>query len=273
MQNLWESENVFKCHKHGFETIQREDVIYHPPVVDEFENETKVMTFTTSRKNRQTGVEEEFDVAFRLTVQNGILSLEINEKGEKWEAAKKSSIHKYKKNILQKVLKHMLGYDSIKQHKDRLEIILCALIGVYEDTKLIVERTLGQAAVDEIVGLLQQERMVLIFDVLTVIESDDLCNITTYTLDVYNKLFSTHSQILNEFLLTVWQQLIDAWIKHPTDEEFITAVDEYRDTYDDIEQYKALQEVYQNFEDAEWFSEYIEHEFSLFAYDLFDQVI
>ncbi len=72
-------------------------------MVEDYENETKVMTFTTSKKNRQTGQEEEFVASFRLTMQNGILSLEFNEKGEKWEAAKKSSLHKYKKDIIQKV--------------------------------------------------------------------------------------------------------------------------------------------------------------------------
>eukprot|EP01084_Bolivina_argentea_P229962 387981_1 len=240
IQALVESEGVFKCHKHGFESIQVDDFIFQPPVVEELENEQKVMTFTSSRSDRQTGEKEEFDVSFRMTAQNGILFLEINENGEKWQRANKSALHKYKKKIIQNVLKHLFGYDNIKQKKDKLEIILCALIGLDEDTRLIVERTLGGNAVDNVVALLQQERMVLILDVLTVIQGDDLCNINSYTVDVYNKLFSTHSQILNEFLLTVWQQIIDEWIKHPTDETFITAIEEYRYIYHDTEQYKAL---------------------------------
>eukprot|EP01084_Bolivina_argentea_P225150 380561_1 len=269
IHTLCEAEEVFKCHKHGFQNISVNDFAYQFPIVDQFENETKEIAVESIRTSRQTKQKEKFNVHFKRVVQNGIVSMKIKENDGNWADATKSNIHKYKKHVIKEVLAKLLGYDKVNQKKDKLEKIVLAIVGVEEDARLIVERILGKELEKNVVKLLTDHHVILLFQTRSSIRmGENLCDINEFTKDIYEKFYDEYSQVVDDFLCIFWMELIANWTKHPTDKEFMQANNDFRDSYHELEEYKKLEQIYNSFQDESWFEKYSGDEFCLFAYDL-----
>eukprot|EP01083_Nonionella_stella_P240248 840045_1 len=261
-----------------------------PPALIDIDD-AQVMITTTKRKNRQTKVVEKIDVQFKLSCYHGIPQLEIKENEGNFEVAKKSDLTKYKKQVIQDILVYLFGYTNIKQNKDILERILMCSCGIETDPEIFALRILNDDNKTQIIDILKQEIMVLLFDVYEEIKNppselklgnafiEDTLDVyrCTYTFRVpqsdrigYRFLYDHHHQSLRQFTEFLWETVTTIWINHPTDNEYITESIKFTRTYHECKEYVALSDVLEPC--LAQASVYQHQNFNSFAYGLLQYV-
>eukprot|EP01083_Nonionella_stella_P072061 194045_1 len=288
--NLCASRELFKCHGHGFSNMNldtiRQNEPYQPPTVDDeaFECDTLELRVDTHHTNRQTEEKEQIELLFRRRCQNGVLLLEMADKGC-WKAVSKGIMHKYKKKVFQQVLDKLLGYQQIKQNKDVLEKILYALCGIEEDPLMLIQKVLGSHGIAKVVQILQTHKIGLAYDVFQQIKNADetksfaISSISGYLEDVYYYLYSLKdpcaddnacTRLLN-FLEYIWDHLLNNWKIHPADKDYINDGIKFVSAYHQSTEYELLQEQYQTLLQNPLF-EHKHLQFESFAYGMYLQV-
>eukprot|EP01083_Nonionella_stella_P109675 320041_1 len=283
---LCESNTLFKCREHGFihinvsELQQNESEPFEEPAVEIEMDDVKELAIETKRTNRQTEEQEQINVLFRRTCINGILFLEIHEKGT-WKAVTKGIMHKYKKKVFQDILSKLFGYEQIKQNKSKLESILYACCGIEEDPKMLVEKVLGSEGLKAVVASIDNAKIGLPFDLFDQMQNEELVtkksyalsNISGYLEDVFSRLYllGDAQNTLIVFLEYIWDNLLEIWELHPTDKEYITDALEFTHMYHDSKEYKDLETEYINFQHQQGF-QHKHLPFSSFAYGMYLQI-
>eukprot|EP01083_Nonionella_stella_P065693 172320_1 len=242
-------------------------------LVEDLGTTTQELNITSTRTNRQTEEKSEIKYQFKMTCTNGIMQLEMNNK-----PVTKSKLHQLKGHVIKEVLVNLCGYINIDQNVDKLKLILYSLCGIEEDPRTVFEKLFDEETKGNIVELLESAKMMIAFDLFYYIkdhgnkdaDKSHILSITSFVWDVYVLLHIEFGDALDRFIEYIWNQLINTWVKYPTDCEFTDEMIAIISLYHESEEYIELEKAYKHLQNSnELDCGHKEMDFCSFAYPLY----